>query len=45
LEPDLALFSAGDRTEVGEKGITLRYAFLDAKHDAVLMEISVAVRR
>jgi ABC-type multidrug transport system fused ATPase/permease subunit len=23
LEPDLALFEAGDRTEVGEKGLTL----------------------
>ena len=25
LKPDLALFDAGDQTEVGEKGITLRY--------------------
>lgn len=27
LEQDLALFEAGDATEVGEKGITLRYCF------------------
>ncbi|KAI0640447.1 P-loop containing nucleoside triphosphate hydrolase protein [Trametes meyenii] len=26
LQPDLSLFDAGDDTEVGEKGITLRYA-------------------
>ena len=26
LTRDLALFDAGDQTEVGEKGITLRYA-------------------
>lgn len=25
LERDLSLFDAGDKTEVGEKGITLRY--------------------
>ena len=25
LKTDLALFDAGDQTEVGEKGITLRY--------------------
>ena len=25
LERDLTLFDAGDKTEVGEKGITLRY--------------------
>ena len=25
LERDLKLFDAGDQTEVGEKGITLRY--------------------
>jgi hypothetical protein len=24
LEPDLLLFEAGDKTEVGEKGLTLR---------------------
>jgi len=26
LEQDLLLFDAGDKTEVGEKGLTLRYA-------------------
>ena len=26
LERDLVLFEAGDATEVGEKGVTLRYA-------------------
>ena len=25
LEPDLKLYEAGDNTEVGEKGLTLRY--------------------
>ena len=25
LEKDLELFDAGDKTEVGEKGLTLRY--------------------
>ena len=25
LEADLTLFQAGDQTEVGEKGVTLRY--------------------
>jgi len=28
LEKDLELFEAGDNTEVGEKGLTLRYSFL-----------------
>jgi len=28
LEKDLELFEAGDNTEVGEKGLTLRYLFL-----------------
>ena len=28
LKPDLELFDAGDQTEVGEKGITLRYCIL-----------------
>lgn len=28
LEKDLELFEAGDNTEVGEKGLTLRYVFL-----------------
>ena len=27
LKTDLALFDAGDQTEVGEKGITLRYVY------------------
>ena len=27
LEHDLGLFAAGDKTEVGEKGITLRLGF------------------
>jgi hypothetical protein len=27
LEQDLFLFQAGDATEVGEKGLTLRFAF------------------
>jgi len=27
LEKDLDLFEAGDKTEVGEKGLTLRYVF------------------
>jgi hypothetical protein len=27
LNKDLDLFEAGDNTEVGEKGITLRFAF------------------
>lgn len=25
LKPDLSLFEAGDLTEIGEKGLTLRY--------------------
>jgi hypothetical protein len=28
LEQDLLLFQAGDATEVGEKGLTLRFAFI-----------------
>ena len=34
LKRDLNLFDAGDQTEVGEKGITLRYADLVPYHDA-----------
>lgn len=30
LLPDLALFEAGDQTEVGEKGLTLRYVCVNA---------------
>ena len=28
LERDISLFEAGDRTEVGEKGLTLRFAIV-----------------
>ena len=33
LEKDLELFEAGDNTEVGEKGLTLRYFFLPSLMD------------
>lgn len=29
LEPDLKLFDAGDDTEVGERGLTLRFVVLE----------------
>lgn len=36
LRRDLEILDAGDLTEVGEKGLTLRYALLARAHDGWL---------
>ena len=45
LKPDLELFDAGDQTEVGEKGITLRYCHALAFQQTVSDELVIAVVR
>lgn len=40
LERDLSLFDAGDETEVGEKGITLR--FVSLSYSALLDDLLIS---
>ena len=41
LEPDLELFEAGDQTEVGERGLTLRQVFFYAEETDTLLSFVV----
>jgi hypothetical protein len=45
LERDLALLDAGDMTEVGEKGLTLRYVFLSTMVEVQLISSAVGDKK
>lgn len=45
LEHDLQLFDAGDLTEVGEKGLTLRFVMYSSDAAPIFIAHSVADRR